>query len=233
MKNKIRNAGVIILIMIIGFAFITCDPDDGSTGNDGLPPAGDGSINFSSPKTFSGVYIGTWNDVTGGYDNITPYTGGVINFTHTSGHDNRIPLTSLGSGTWEVKASSSGVSIRLGTPNPSFLFIPDLPDNFTVTDGLMSNALSGFFSSSTGGNYLGWMGAYTDTSGSAAGFMFVNKAGVVKGSYNYDDCGGHDGNYCDGGSDCPNKLIQTVTYNCEFKQGWNIVIQSYDGTGVN
>ncbi|MCL2230736.1 MAG: hypothetical protein FWC01_06535 [Treponema sp.] len=230
MKRKIWKAGVIILIMMIGFAFTTCALNDGNAGNDGLQPAGDGSINFSSTKTYS-VYTRTWNSGTGVH-NITPYTGGVIDLSFFSDYDENTemgiikPLSDLGSGTWEVKASSSGVSIKLGTPDPSFLeSVGNYGEyDFTVTDGLMIKSLFGFFSSSTGGNFLYWE-HITDTSYSYSGFIFANKAGVMKGIYTDTYCGCNCNIYdCEGGSDCQDKKTATVTYNLEFKQGWNIII---------
>jgi len=205
--------GIIILTAIIGFSVMSCG--DGGD-KDKLPPAGNGSVTF--PITSSAVYYFDEDSD----DGIVPYTGANLNFSFISIVDvdvlynddsdldeliKFIELSKILSGTTNVRVTSSGLSLSLGTPRNEYLIdiSKDLPKGFSVTSGLRVFGVNTFFSDCN--NYmLAWTSNNSFPS-DIAGLYYANKAGKISGKF------------MDGDED--------LIMNLDLRQGWNTFIQTF------
>ena len=210
MKNILKLFGIIALTAIIGFTVTACGGNGG--GGDGdLPPAGDGSIDFSSPLTgqvYQGIgipyspgtlvdfaYFADWCE-----DRDSCKEGGTC-----SGH--LTPLSDVFSGTTTVTVSASGwLSMKLGTPKDEYL----ITDNHSGLSGLSVTSGLKFFSinifNNSNYNQLCWekRWEYGHEWEEWIGFIYANKAGTIRGTRD-------EGGYVD-------------IHNQNLRQGWNTVI---------
>jgi len=197
-----RLIGIIAIAAIIGFTMAACGDDD-----DKLPPAGDGSIS-SFPLT-GDVYI---------YDHIDDfkkYNGSEIDLSYVFLHEEDedgyydhylVQLSDFGTGTWEVKVTNSGLSLRLGTPSNEHLENASLSP-FSATGGLALFGAIQYFLDSNDDYQLTWRNPYANAS---IGFVYANKNGNVSGKYQ---------EYCEF---C--EIYHIIIINWDLKQGWNTVI---------
>ena len=229
MKNVLKFFGIFALVAIIGFTMITCggddNPEDDGNSIGDLPQAGDGSISFASPLTASAVSYFRGSPKCGDDECeeldcwLKKYSGSPINFTHiyyenddeySSGE--LIPLSSIGTGTWNVTVSNSGLSLRFGTPYNNMLFDVSvhLPEFVTATENLSVFTILDDYEriyDSSGDLDLIWIDFENNA---RAGFVYADRDGIYKGDF--------DG-YCE---DC--EMYEYLSYDLKLRKGWNRVI---------
>jgi len=202
MKNVIKILEITVMMAAILFAMAACS-DSGSGGGENitLPPAGDGSISFASAKTYDVYLYSNWN---------TLYGGPLITFTSVAAHDAAyIYEITDNPEEWEVKIDGipRKLYLKLGTPKASVLDYASIefPSSFTCTSGLKIFHNSLFNDGS--GNSISWDKQNPEAEVS---FCYANMDGTISGSVSYP-----------GGS---------FLVNMALKQGWNTVINTWNGT---
>ena len=205
MKNTFKFLGIAVLVAAIGFSMTACDTGSTNAGN-GLPPAGDGSINPSDwPRIFTGVV-----DQDGNPANRT------MNFTHISIQADGGQVfeeLSVIIPSSEIRLDGDTLSLRLGTPQEVLLMpVSDSlggMSGISATTGLrISHTLLDAFVSTADDYGLLW-GIPPDFAGVM--FVYANIAGTIRGI----------------GIEEYDGWSEVFTVNMELRPGWNTVI----GTG--
>jgi len=210
MKNLLKHFGIIVITTIIAFSLTVCGGEDDDTkkpADDGLPSAGDGSINFSTAKTYQVMMY---------YDDYDNYGykefNGNATFTHSRGN---ALADYFAEGDYEVKITNGTLSIKLGTPKPEALNdaseLSNVYPGTTVTDGLKMLIVDMF--SSENDESLYWYTSLTDPSGdfygsSFSSFIYANKKGKIQ---FYEE------------TEYENYTFK-VKLDMDLKLGWNIII---------
>ena len=169
MKNFFKLFGIIALVVIIGFSMTACGDSGGDGGgNDGIPTAGDGFIDFSSPIPYT---------VANGDNTARAYDKGVSFFM-----DKSFDLADVfAPGTYKVETDASNKFIlQLG--------IPEAMKCYSLTDigvgagvefpaSLQIFELSGFRAGSKT-NAIYWE---HDTNQDSVSFIYASQNGTVVG----------------------------------------------------